>query len=186
MTTEARAGGYRISDGARVGAGSAGGVGYGEVAGVLRGVLGFAVLDRRGSSASLGVKGPGRALLELEERAGLVPLRGEAAGLYHFAVLLPSRVALGAFAAHLGEIGVRAGSSDHLVSGRFYLVDPDGLEVEVYADRERSQWPRVNGELRMTVDPLDVAGLVRGAAGVVWDGLPVGTTIGACTSLWGI
>lgn len=178
MTTEALAGRYRISDGARVGRVRLAVSNLEMSLEFYVGVIGFEVLERQGVAASLGVKGIRQVLLELEERAGLVPLRARRLGLYHFAVLLPSRVALGAFAAHLARLGVRAGSSDHLVSEAFYLIDPDGLEVEVYADRERSQWPRVGGELRMAVEPLDVARLVRGAAGVVWDGLPAGTTIG--------
>jgi catechol 2,3-dioxygenase len=178
MATKTRVGGYRISDGARVGRVRLAVSDLERSLEFYVGVIGFEVLERRETGASLGVKGSRWVLLELEERAGLAPLRGRRLGLYHFAVLLPSRVTLGAFAVHLGRLGVRAGASDHLVSEAFYLVDPDGLEVEVYADRKRSQWPRVDGHLRMAVDPLDVEGLVRSAAGVIWDGSPVGTTIG--------
>ena len=75
------------------------------------------------------------------ERQGAapVPRRGRL-GLYHFAILLPDRAALGRFVAHLAAIGVRPGASDHLVSEALYLTDPDGLGIEVYADRPRSAW----------------------------------------------
>jgi catechol 2,3-dioxygenase len=141
-------------------------------------VIGFRVVERTASRAALGSDGSEKILLELEERPGLRPLASPRLGLYHFAVLLPTRAALGSFAAHLAKLGVRAGSADHLVSEAFYLVDPDGLSVEVYGDRDPREW-RFNGsEVMMAVDPLDVAGLIRAANRVVWDGLPSGTTIG--------
>lgn len=99
-------------------------------------------------------------------------------GLYHFAILLPDRPALGRFARHLGEIGARAGAGDHLVSEAFYLTDPDGLGIEVYADRPRSTWLRVGRELMMATDPVDVAGLLQAAGDAPWTGMPAGTAIG--------
>ena len=59
--------------------------------------------------------------------------------------------------AHLGRVGVRAGAGDHLVSEALYLTDPDGLGIEVYADRPRETWRRDGRELVMATDPLDVA-----------------------------
>jgi catechol 2,3-dioxygenase len=73
---------------------------------------------------------------------------------------------------------VRAGAGDHLVSEAFYLTDPDGLGVEVYADRPRATWRRVGRELMMATDPVDVAGLVRDAGDAPWAGMPAGTTVG--------
>jgi catechol 2,3-dioxygenase len=106
-----------------------------------------------------------------------VPRRGRL-GLYHFALLLPDRAALGRFVAHLAALGVRAGASDHLVSEALYLNDPDGLGIEVYADRPRHAW-RMNGSiLAMATDPLDLDDLVRAAAGAAWTGAPRGTRIG--------
>ncbi len=142
------------------------------------GVIGFRVIERQASRAALGVKDSERVLLELEESPGLRPLTSPRLGLYHFAVLLPTRTALGSFAAHLARLGVRAGSADHLVSEAFYLVDPDGLTVEVYSDRDRSEWRFVGNEIMMAVDPLDMGGLIEASAGTTWDGLPAGTTVG--------
>jgi catechol 2,3-dioxygenase len=142
------------------------------------GVIGFRVIERQASRAVLGVQGLERVLLELEERPGLRPLTSPRLGLYHFAVLLPTRAALGSFAAHLARLGVRAGSADHLVSEAFYLVDPDGLTVEVYSDRDRSEWRYRGDEVMMAVDPLDIAGLIQASAGEKWEGLPKGTTVG--------
>jgi len=142
-------------------------------------VIGFRVLGRADRVAKLGAHGDDRVLLELHEKKGVlsVPRRGRI-GLYHFAILLPNREALGRFVAHLGEIGAYAGMSDHFVSEAVYLTDPDGLGIEVYADRPRSAW-RVEGrELAMTTVPLDVPNLVASANGERWAGAPAGTVIG--------
>lgn len=141
-------------------------------------VLGFRVLDRETHRAALGGV-DGVPLLELVELAGArpAPRRGRL-GLYHFAVLLPDRESLGRLLAHLGRIGAYAGSADHLVSEAIYLTDPDGLGVEVYADRPRSAWSVEAGELVMATDPLDVAGLIAAAGGTAWTGIPSGTTVG--------
>ena len=98
--------------------------------------------------------------------------------LFHFAVLLPDRAALGRFVAHLASSGVPAGMSDHKVSEAIYLTDPDGLGIEVYADRPRSTWRFENGQLVMTTDPLAVDDLMAAGAGGTWDGVPAGTTMG--------
>ncbi len=141
-------------------------------------VLGFRVLNRAANRAALG-GADGVALLELVELAGArpAPRRGRL-GLYHFAVLLPDRASLGRLLAHLGQLGAYAGSADHLVSEALYLTDPDGLGVEIYADRPRSAWSVANGELVMATDPLDVAGVIAAAGGAPWTGLPPGTSVG--------
>jgi catechol 2,3-dioxygenase len=143
------------------------------------GVLGLRVLDRSGDAARLGAQGDDATLVELRARPGIRPAasRGRL-GLYHVAILLPDRPALGAFVRHLAERGVRAGAGDHLVSEAFYLHDPDGLGIEVYADRPRGNWRRVARELMMATDPVDVAGLVAAAGDRAWDGMPTGTTVG--------
>ncbi|HYN08886.1 MAG TPA: VOC family protein [Vicinamibacterales bacterium] len=144
------------------------------------GVLGLRVLSRESGGAALGAHGANQApLVEIVEQPGArpVPRRG-LLGLYHFALLLPDRPALGRFVQHLGRLGVRAGSSDHAVSESLYLTDPDGLGIEVYADRPRHTWQINTSELYMTVEPLDLDDLVRHAAGVPWTGTPAGTVMG--------
>jgi catechol 2,3-dioxygenase len=61
----------------------------------------------------------------------------------HFAILLPGRATLGRFAAHLSVLGIRVGMADHLESESIYLWDPDGLGIEVYADRPAATWQRL-------------------------------------------
>jgi catechol 2,3-dioxygenase len=143
------------------------------------GVLGLRLLDRAGGVARLGASDGSAPLVELHERQGAaaVPRRGRL-GLYHFAILLPDRPALGRFVRHLTEVGERAGMSDHFVSEAIYLTDPDGLGIEVYADRPRSAWRAEDGQLVMTTVALDVADLLRAAGDAPWSGMPAGTVVG--------
>jgi catechol 2,3-dioxygenase len=143
------------------------------------GVLGLRVLSTDSKRASLGTVTGDRVLLELIETKGVhpVPRRGRL-GLFHFAILLPSRADLGRFVAHLSAIGAHAGSSDHLVSEALYLSDPDGLGIEVYADRPRSDWKYTGREIAMATLPLNLSDLVAAGGGQPWVGMPNGTTIG--------
>ena len=144
-----------------------------------RDLLGFRELGRPAGSASLGVPGGSRPLVTLVERSsiGRVPPRGRL-GLFHFAILLPTRGALGSILAHLNAHHVQPGMSDHLVSEALYLSDPDGLGIEIYADRPRSAWTRRGDELMMATEPLDVEGLLRETGAGEWQGMPAGTSIG--------
>ena len=142
-------------------------------------VLGLRPIGGGDAGVLLGASGDQSPLVELHELPGAraLPHRGTL-GLYHFAILLPDRSALGRFVGHLREIGERAGAGDHLVSESFYLQDPDNLGIEVYADRPRDTWRRVGRELMMATDPVDVAGLLEAAEDRKWDEMPPGTTIG--------
>lgn len=141
-------------------------------------VLGLRILDRSLDTATLGPAGGRRELVRLHAKHGIQPAPRGALGLYHFAVLLPDRAALGCFAAHLSRLNMRAGTADHLVSESFYLTDPDGLGIEVYADRPREMWKTRGREIAMAVDPLDVAGLIAAAGPGTWETAPAATTIG--------
>ena len=143
-----------------------------------QGVLGMDVLERDAGRALLGVKGA-TPLAYLVEKAGVVPVpRRGRFGLYHFALLLPDRVALGSFAAHVLRLGLRPGMADHAVSEALYLTDPDGLGIEVYADRTRASWTYRGDELVMTTEPLDIGGLIASGEGSDWSGAPGGTAMG--------
>jgi catechol 2,3-dioxygenase len=118
-------------------------------------------------------------LLILREVPGARPVP-RAAGLYHVAVLLPSRADLGRALKRLVDTGTRFGQSDHLVSEALYLSDPDGNGIELYRDRPRSQWTWHGGTVEMAVDPLDLESLLEEAErGAPADqGAPAGTRIG--------
>jgi catechol 2,3-dioxygenase len=141
-------------------------------------ILGFQEHRREGDRAYLGA---GAAdLLALTEERGARPSRGTT-GLYHFAVLVPSRRHLAHSLARLVETETTMqGFADHLVSEAVYLADPDGNGIEIYRDRPRDEWPYERGQLQMASDPLDVAGLLAEVTGQqeAWPGLDPATTIG--------
>ena len=145
--------------------------------GYYREVIGLKVLEERAGYALLGTETP---LVELHEQPGARPAHPEHAGLYHLAILLPSRADLGRFVAHLiaGQRHIQ-GASDHLVSEAIYLKDLDGHGIEVYADRDAASWNWQNGQVRMATQAADLAGIV-GAAGIdtAWRGVSAGTAMG--------
>lgn len=139
--------------------------------------LGFAVQHREASVAHLGAGGP--TLLVLVGDADARALRGTS-GLYHFAVLLPSRPALAAALRHLAREGTPLqGASDHGVSEALYVADPEGNGIEIYRDRPRAEWPRDGSRIAMATDALDVDDLLAEPAPAGNGGaLPPGTLIG--------
>jgi catechol 2,3-dioxygenase len=153
---------------------------------LYRDVLGFEVSGRAHGLVALATPadddGPGGELIVLEERAGIArrPSRPVTTGLYHVALLLPSRAALGAMLQQLGrtEYPLR-GASDHGVSESLYLDDPDGNGLEIYADRPRERWPMHDGLIEMGIDPMDVNGVLREAGDPdrAWT-MPSGTRVG--------
>ena len=147
-------------------------------------VIGLVLIDRGKSNdgpfARLGVDG--RVLLELQELAGVDSIgQRSRLGLYHTAFLLPTREDLGAFVEHLRKLGLRFGAGDHLVSEAIYLADPDGLQVEVYADRPRSGWSYAGGEVLMQRSRCDLRTCRRLGRGLV---LPRGRLWDMCICMW--
>ena len=142
-----------------------------------REVIGFEVIEQTDSSANLTADGK-TVLLSIQQSNNLVPKQGKTTGLYHYALLLPKRSDLAEIVQHFREIGLRFGSSDHLVSEALYLSDPDGNGIEIYIDRDPSEWDWDNGEVAMAVDPLNFADLLSGGEQQPWKGLPAGTVMG--------
>ena len=142
-------------------------------------VLGFSVTSVGPAEASITPRGSAETLIELVERPGAssVPPRGRL-GLFHLAILLPDRAALGRLIPHLVSSGVHPGASDHLVSEALYLSDPDGLGIEVYADRPRARWQSSDRQLVMSTMPLNFDDVVAAAGGERWAGMPAGTRMG--------
>lgn len=100
-------------------------------------------------------------------------------GLYHVALLTPSRRELARTLMRLAEARYPlSGASDHLVSEALYLDDPDGNGLEIYADRPRAAWPRSGHEVRMTVDPLDLDSLLAERGDEPWSGMAAATRVG--------
>ena len=142
-----------------------------------RTLLGLTVLEQTQSSVTLGL--PGQPLLNLNEQRGALPSRPTSPGLYHFAVLLPTRADLSRWAQHAARLGLRLGQSDHLVSEAFYLNDPDGHGIEVYRDRPAHEWKWRDGQVQMAGDPIDLNNLLaEPGADAPYTTLPAGTVMG--------
>ncbi|GHO98205.1 catechol-2,3-dioxygenase [Reticulibacter mediterranei] len=148
-------------------------------------VIGFTVLMQTEQTAVLGTlaNGEQKPLLTLVLQSTAKPQPARSTGLYHIAVLLPSRADLSLFVLRLATSGYPlSGVADHLVSEALYLSDPDGNGLEVYRDRPRETWQWHNGLVQMATDPLDVEALLTEgqelAAGENWHKAPAGTTIG--------
>jgi len=140
--------------------------------------LGLRLHGREGDTVRLGV-GSGD-LLTLAGVPDATRPRGTT-GLYHFAILVPSRRDLARSLRHLIARRVPlTGMSDHSVSESLYLSDPEANGIEIYRDRPREEWPIVDGQLRMTTDPLDVESLLAeaGSMDAPQAGLPSGTRVG--------
>jgi catechol 2,3-dioxygenase len=131
------------------------------------GVLGFQLTQRFGGQAAFISAGGYHHHIGLntwESRGGSAPPAGST-GLYHLAILYPSRAGLADALKRLQGARIPLdGASDHGVSEALYLRDPDGNGVELYRDRPKGQWPRTaDGELEMYTRPLDLASLAKEA-----------------------
>ncbi|MGM8366632.1 VOC family protein [Virgibacillus sp. W0181] len=142
-----------------------------------RDVIGFEVLERSDYKAKLTTDGK-NVLLSIEQPNNVVPKKRRTTGLYHFALLLPKRSDLANTVRHFVKIGLQFGSADHLVSEALYLSDPDGNGIEIYIDRDPSEWSWNNNEVDMTTDPLDFSNLLAERQQEVWGGLPADTVMG--------
>jgi catechol 2,3-dioxygenase len=129
-----------------------------------RDILGFELTQRYGKSAAFLSAGGYHHHIGLNtwESAGGAPPPPGTTGLYHFAILYPTRAALADALRRLMKAGIQLdGASDHGVSEALYLRDPDQNGVELYYDRHQSEWPRTpSGELAMTTGPLELNSLL--------------------------
>jgi catechol 2,3-dioxygenase len=128
------------------------------------GVLGFELIQRYGTQAAFVSAGGYHHHIGLntwESKGGSPPPPGTT-GLYHVAILYPTRAALADALHRLAQAGIPLqGASDHGVSEALYLSDPDGNGIELYVDRPQDQWPRTpEGELKMVTERLDLQDLL--------------------------
>jgi catechol 2,3-dioxygenase len=140
--------------------------------------LGFVVHRRAAHAASLGAGAHDLLVLTRSEKAPRV--RGTT-GLYHFAILVPTRADLArALRRLVATETVMQGAADHGVSEALYLADEDGNGIEIYRDRPRAEWPLVNGQLQMGADPIDFDDLLAAGENAPYTGagLIEGTVIG--------
>lgn len=182
METQVRSGATALDPATRVGLVSIAVADLERSLTYYRDALGFTVLERSGNRATLGA-GEAPVLL-LTEESGAKPWphdRYGYTGLYHFAILVPTRADLGRWLRHWLALGFPLpGQGDHLVSEALYLSDPDGNGIEIYRDRPRSEWQWVGGTVQMAVDPVDIDGLLEEAERTdePWTGMAPGTRLG--------
>jgi catechol 2,3-dioxygenase len=141
-------------------------------------VLGLQVHGREDGTAHLGTGG--EDLLVLYEESGAEPAPRNT-GLFHFALLVPSRHDLARWFAYAIKNEVRfEGLSDHLVSEAIYLRDPDWHGIEIYRDRPKSEWERDGEFVKMATLPLDVQGVLSALDGdePEFERMAPGTTMG--------
>src|SRR5437588_2529198 len=131
-----------------------------------------------------------REVIGLPDELGLVGFHGDptarapdphATGLFHMAILLPTRRDLALSLVRLGRAGwPLSGASDHLVSEALYLSDPEGNGIEIYRDRPREEWSRRDGQLELATLPLDLRSVLAELADAAGTQplAPPGTKIG--------
>jgi catechol 2,3-dioxygenase len=121
--------------------------------------IGLETLERSGTDVKLGAGG--ETLVELAGDPDAPPRPPGTTGLFHLAILVPSRFELARALKRVAEADWRfTGASDHLVSEALYLNDPEGNGIEIYRDRAREEWRFTNGNLEMATLPLDLDGLI--------------------------
>jgi catechol 2,3-dioxygenase len=142
--------------------------------------IGLRTIDRDGDTVRLGASEE-RPLVVLVGRPDARPRPARTTGLFHLAVLVPTRGDLALALERVARAGRSFnGASDHLVSEALYLDDPEGNGIELYRDRSRDEWRRsADGELEMATLPLDLEGLMaERPAGDGASGMPPETRIG--------
>ena len=130
-----------------------------------RDILGFEVTSRYGDSAVFLSAGGYHHHIGLNtwQGAGATPPPSGHSGLYHFAILFPTRKELALALKRLMDANYPiSGASDHGVSEAIYLEDPDKIGIELYVDRPEAQWKRNdNGDIEMVSEPLDLDNLLK-------------------------
>lgn len=148
------------------------------VSGYYQSMLGLKVLEKNPSGEVLGVDGMPLLTLTTQGNAQRAPRN--AAGLFHTAFLVPSRMELALWLRHAAANNVVLdGASDHLVSEAIYLSDPEGNGIEVYADRPPEEWTfHPDGGVEVATLRLDLQALYDSAPEGRWAGMADGTAIG--------
>lgn len=139
-------------------------------------VIGFKILHQESYKATLTADGK-TALLTIVQPETVEEKTRFTTGLYHFALLLPTRRDLANVISHFHKNGVYFGASDHDVSEALYLSDPDKNGIEIYADRPENTWTWHSNQVHMVTEPLNVQSILA-EGNNTWSGLPAGTVMG--------
>src|SRR5436190_7517 len=140
--------------------------------------IGLRPLARDGDTVTLGPDG-GPAVVELVSSPDAPPRPPDTSGLFHLAILVPTRPDLARALRRVVDAGWRlTGASDHLVSEALYLDDLEGNGIEIYRDRPRAEWRYDGGQLQMATLPLDLESLLAELGEDGGGDMPPGTRIG--------
>lgn len=141
-------------------------------------ILAFQPIERTPGRVILGTQDK-QPLLELIEVPGAGPHPIRATGLYHVAIVLPTRPDLGRMLLRLAQANIEIGHGDHFVSEALYISDPDENGLELYRDRPRSTWRHVNGMVVMGTEAVNLRTLAEdGKNAEPWEVVPAGTRVG--------
>jgi len=145
---------------------------------LYEGIIGLKVIEEQNGKIALGAGNESFLFLDVVPGAPSRPRRGTT-GLYHVAILLPDRAALGSAITRIANAGIKLGAADHNVSEAIYLYDADGNGLEIYRDRPRHEWHWSHGTVTMGNAPLDFEGiLAEGGKEERDEHVPAGTRIG--------
>ncbi len=148
--------------------------------GFYRDILGFHAVQLDPATVALETE-DGARLVVLQEHAGAIRPPRRSSGLYHLAILMPTRRDLAAIIQQLvAQRYPIGGASDHGVSEAFYLDDPEGNGIEIYADRPRETWPMAGSQVQMGSEQINLESLFAELENhqEPWGTMPAGTTIG--------
>lgn len=141
-------------------------------------IIGLSVLKKADNYVTFTANGQDKLITLIEQKKTDRQIE-LTAGLYHFALLLPERTDLAKIVRHFMNIGLGFGSGDHLVSEAIYLNDPDGNGIEIYVDRDTSEWSWQNGEVEMTTAPVNINELISTISDEdAWTTIPPKTIMG--------
>ncbi|MBK8023459.1 MAG: VOC family protein [Chloroflexi bacterium] len=142
-------------------------------------LLGFSIVGTEADRLHLAAAPGAPPIITLHEIPGAVIKPARTVGLYHVAILVPSRAALGKVIARLMAARYPLqGASDHYVSEALYLADTEGNGLEIYRDRPRSEWRMDADGVAMATDPMDIDGVLEARDTSPWTGIDPGTVIG--------
>lgn len=144
-----------------------------------RDLMGFRVINQTSNKAVLTADGV-TPLLTIEQLQTIVPRQKRTTGLYHYALLLPTRKDLGKLLVHLvNEQYPLQGASFHGTHDALYFQDPDGNGIEMAADTDPATWREASGTVDFSKNgPMDVESVIASAEGEEWSGMPMDTIIG--------
>lgn len=140
-------------------------------------ILGLTIKHETNHAVTFNVSAHGHTLTLNEIENGRRPSMRES-GLFHMALLLPTRQDLGNFLYHAASTGVQVGGGDHLVSEALYFADPEGNGIEIYYDRPKAGWIWNDNKVKMDTLEVDANDLVEQRSENGWQGMPDDAKIG--------